>query len=161
MIKTRLINGKPGPSYTSAFLAENHDMCKDWVLVDEYLANYINPSWVNNEWIEAATPEEVKENLKHEIKAKYELHRFNGWNAYQNFRAIIVSDIYDAKINEPQAFIIEQFLKVAYDRISQNGDWKTARHELGQITGYPSFVNEYYDLALQFIDDYINNNYDS
>ena len=153
---SKLVNNIPVGKFTLEFVDQNPDN-----YAPLYEGGFAKPIWNGTTYVESGTNEEVKENLKKEIKAKYEFHRTNGWNAYQNFRAIIVSDIYDGKISEPQAFIIEQFLKVAYDRISQNGDWKTARHELGQITGYPSFVNEYYDLALQFIDDYITNNYDS
>lgn len=95
------------------------------------------------------------------IKEKYEQHRANGWNAYQDFRAMIVLDIYSGKITEIQAFLIENDLKVAYDRIAQNGDWKTAYFELSQkMVSYP-FVQEYMDIALAFILDYITKNYEN
>lgn len=104
---------------------------------------------------------EIRKEQMEGIKAKYEQHRANGWNAYQDFRAMIVVDIYSGKITETQAFLIENDLKVAYDRIAQNGDWKTAYFELNQKTVTYAFVQEYMDIALAFILDYITNNYDS
>lgn len=109
---------------------------------------------------EPLTPEQIKANAVAEIKAKYEFHRANGWNAYQDFRAIIVLDIASGDITENQAFLIEKELKVAYDRIAQNGDWKTAYYELSQVqVSYP-FIQPYMDIALSFIANYIQNNYD-
>ena len=107
------------------------------------------------------TPQELKEIAIAEIKAKYEFHRLNGWNAYQDFRAMIVLDIASGEITEQQAFLIEKDLKLGYDRIAQNGDWKTAYYELSQVTVSYPFIQEYLDIALSFIATYIQNNYDS
>ncbi len=107
------------------------------------------------------TPQELKDIAIAEIKAKYEFHRANGWNAYQDFRAMIVLDIASGDITEQQAFLIEKDLKLGYDRISQNGDWKTAHYELSQITVSYPFIQSYLDIALSFIATYIQNNYDS
>jgi len=107
------------------------------------------------------TAQELKDIAIAEIKAKYEFHRANGWNAYQEFRAMIVLDIANGKITETQAFLIEKDLKLGYDRISQNGDWKTAYYELSQVTVSYPFIQEYLDIALSFIATYIQNNYDS
>lgn len=107
------------------------------------------------------TPQELKNITIAEIKAKYEFHKINGWNAYQDFRAIIVLDIASGKLTETQAFLIEKDLKVAYDRIAQNGDWKTAYYELSQVeVSYP-FIQEYLDIAMNYIINYIEINYDS
>lgn len=107
------------------------------------------------------TESQLKEIAISEIKAKYEFHRLNGWNAYQDFRAMIVIDIEAGDITEQQAFLIEKDLKLGYDRIAQNGDWKTAYYELSQIqVSYP-FIQEYLDIALNYIANYIQNNYDS
>ncbi|UOX32421.1 hypothetical protein LXD69_10190 [Flavobacterium sediminilitoris] len=95
-----------------------------------------------------------------EIKNKYEFHKINGWDAYQNFRAKVVNDIYNGLISEEQAFIIEENLSVAYDQISTTGDWKTARYKLLQVSPYPPYVQPYYDLAIILINDYITNNYE-
>ena len=106
------------------------------------------------------TPQELKDIAIAEIKAKYEFHRANGWSAYQDFRAMIVLDIANEAITETQAFLIEKDLKIGYDRIAQNGDWKTAYYELSQVqVSYP-FIQPYMDIALSFIANYIQNNYD-
>ena len=68
--------------------------------------------------VEGISQSELIKNKIADIKAKYENHKINGWNAYQDFRAMIVLDIYDGKITEQMAFIIEKDLK-PYDRISQ------------------------------------------
>lgn len=107
------------------------------------------------------TPQELKEIAIAEIKAKYEFHRLNGWNAYQDFRAMIVLDIANEAITETQAFLIEKDLKIGYDRIAQNGDWMTAHYELSQITVSYPFIQSYLDIALNYIANYIQNNYDS
>jgi len=107
------------------------------------------------------TESQLKEIAIAEIKAKYEFHRLNGWNAYQDFRAMIVLDIANEAITETQAFLIEKDLKIGYDRISQNGDWMTAHYELSQITVSYPFIQSYLDIALNYIANYIQNNYDS
>ena len=110
---------------------------------------------------EPLTPEQLKANAMAEIKAKYEFHRANGWNAYQDFRSMIVLDIDSGEITEQQAFLIEKDLKLGYDRIAQNGDWKTAYYELSQTTVSYPFIQAYMDIALGFIANYIATNYDS
>lgn len=107
------------------------------------------------------TPQELKEIAIAEIKAKYEFHRANGWSAYQDFRAMIVLDIASGKLTETQAFLIEKDLKVGYDRIAQNGDWKTAYFELSQITVSYPFIQQYLDIAMNYIINYIEINYDN
>lgn len=107
------------------------------------------------------TPQELKDIAIAEIKSKYEFHRANGWSAYQDFRAMIVLGIASGDITEQQAFLIEKDLKLGYDRIAQNGDWKTAYYELSQVTVSYPFIQEYLDIALNFIANYIQNNYDS
>jgi len=107
------------------------------------------------------TESQLKEIAIAEIKAKYEFHRANGWGAYQDFRAMIVIDIEAGDITEQQAFLIEKDLKLGYDRIAQNGDWKTAYYELSQIQVSYSFIQEYLDVTLNYIANYIQNNYDS
>jgi hypothetical protein len=110
---------------------------------------------------EPLTPDQLKAQTVAEIKAKYEYHKANGWNAYQDFRAMIVLDIASGVITREQAFLIEKDLKLGYDRIAQNGDWMTAHYELSQVTVSYPFIQEYLDIALSFIATYIQNNYDS
>lgn len=142
----------------------------DEMVVDESVTESFRKAFYNFETRtfyegEVLTNEQIATEIRKEqmegIKAKYDQHRANGWNAYQDFRAMIVVDIYSGKITETQAFLIENDLKVAYDRIAQNGDWKTAYFELSQkMVSYP-FVQEYMDIALAFILDYITNNYEN
>jgi hypothetical protein len=130
-----------------------------------YTDNFIEPKFNFETEVfyegKTLTPEEIKAIAIAEIKAKYEFHRANGWNAYQDFRAMIVLDIAEAVITETQAFLIEKDLKLGYDRIAQNGDWKTAYYELSQVTVSYPFIQPYMDIALSYILDYIANNYDS
>lgn len=96
-----------------------------------------------------------------DIIAKYASHKRNGAAAYENFRAKIVIDISKGLITEGQAFAIEKDLKVAYDRLAQNGDWKTGYFELSQVTASYPFIQSYLDISLAFMLDYITNNYES
>lgn len=138
----------------------------EWIFTDILPSIEIKkPVWNGAEWIEGLTDDEIAEqetkNTIFEIKQKYEFHKSNGWNAYQDFRAMIVVDISQGKITEVQAFQIEASLKVAYDRIAQTGDWKTAYHELSNVVVLEPFIQPYMDLALNYISNYITNNYDS
>ena len=66
--------------------------------------------------------EEKKTNaIKAEIKSKYEFHKQNGWEFYQNFRAEIVVAIYGGDITEGDAFQIEAHLKDGFDKIANTG----------------------------------------
>lgn len=125
---------------------------------------FINPSHQNGVIIETATPQQIEDqielNILLDIKKKYEFHKNNGWEAYQDFRAKVVNDIYKGLITEEEAFLIENNLCVAFDQISTTGDWKTARYKLMQVIPYPPLVEPYYNYALQIINDYITNNYE-
>lgn len=153
-----------GGSITELVLNENE------IAIEEFVSESFRKAFYNFETQtfyegEVLTSEQIASEIRKKqmegIKAKYEQHRANGWNAYQDFRAMIVVDIYLRKITETQAFLIENDLKVAYDRIAQNGDWKTAYYELSQKTVSYPFVQAYMDIALAFILDYITNNYEN
>ena len=121
---------------------------------DEFIYQIVN--------IPALTDEAIKLQAIQETKLRYENHKAQGWEAYQNFRANIVSDIAEEIITEPQAFAIEELLSVAYDKISASGDWKTALYKLSQVVipqGY-EFVQPYYDAAHQELETYIVANYE-
>lgn len=105
--------------------------------------------------------EDLKKEKIEATKLKYELHRRNGWDAYQEFRAMIVEEIDTGIITKNQAFEIEANLKVAYDRIAQNGDWQTAHFELSKVVVSQPFVQPYLDLALNYIENYITKNYEN
>lgn len=113
--------------------------------------------------VEGATENQIEELKKENIKARYELHKADGWQAYQDFRADLVNQIYKGTLTEALAFVIENYLSVAYDKIAQNGDWKTAYYKLSTTTipQEHSFVEEYKNKALQILGKYINDNYPS
>lgn len=146
-------------------ITETEPLDSLWTTIEPPL--FIKPTYNGTTWIEGEvlTEEEKilqsRRNQALQIKEKYEFHRLNGWNAYQDFRAMIILDIHDGKITENQAFLIEKDLKVAYDRIAQNGDWKTAYYELSQKTVSYPFIQNYMTIALNFILNYIQTNYDS
>ena len=147
------------------YIVQSDEVIENAVLVTEENNCFIKP--VANDVenfttvVEGISQSELIKNKIADIKAKYENHKINGWNAYQDFRAMIVLDIYDGKITEQMAFIIEKDLKLAYDRISQNGDWKTAYYELSNAPVTASFVTPYKTLALNYIANYIQTNYDN
>ncbi len=126
---------------------------------------FLKPRWNNVEWIEGASAEELSihnDFLRGEkIKATYEQRKADGWNAYQDFRADMVKEIYDQVITKPQAFIIEDFLSQGYDKIAQQGDWETAHYKLSQIIlpEQYSFVQSYLDKAKAIMLNYIQINY--
>lgn len=159
-MKTLIIDDVPIRNYEDDFVN------KDWTFGPLYNGSFLLPkiNWETGTYYESATEEQLTAEFKRlrseQIKLKYEFHKANGWKAYQDFRAKVVSDIYDGRITEEQAFIVESNLKVAYDRIAQNGDWKTARFELQQVNPFPEFVQFYYDLALNYINQYITENYE-
>lgn len=113
------------------------------------------------DFYDAATPEEIEEGNLNYIKSKYEAHRANGWQYYQDFRANIVIDIEKQTVTEEQAFVIEEYLSVAFNRVAETGDWKTAYFKLSQVSGFPTYVQPYYDKAMADILTYIQTNYDS
>jgi len=118
---------------------------------------YPNPTMVT----EGCTPQEVRATKMERTKEKYEVHQRNGWNAYQDFRANIVQEIEEKIINEQMAFIIEDNLKVGYDRIQQTGDWKTALYFLQHLVVSHMFVEPYRIAAIQVAENYISVNYES
>lgn len=123
--------------------------------------NFIKNKFTGIEWVEGASESEIIEKQKLDIKNQYEQRRADGWAAYQTFRAELVLDIDKGNLTEIQAFIIESYLGKGYDKIAQNGDWKTAAFLLLQ-TSLPeahSFVQNYLNKALEIINDYITKNY--
>ena len=118
------------------------------------------------------TPEEIALEAQQALEAaaeaeiqyvidKYEVHKTNGWNEYQRFRAQIVLDIEKGILTELDAFMIEAFLKSGFDKIANSGDWKTARYILGASETSDPIIVTYKDKALTIIDAYILDNYDN
>lgn len=107
------------------------------------------------------TQEDIDNYAKEETKARYELYKLDGWKAYQDFRADLVNLINKDELTEVLAFVIENYLSVAYDKIAQNGDWKTAYYKLSMlvIPEIHAFVLPYKLKAIEIIETYINENY--
>lgn len=110
-------------------------------------------------------PETHVENVKEEhlylTMARYEQHKADGWNYYQEFRANLVWEIDNSILTVQQAFLIENYLSIGYDKIAQNGDWMTASYKLKQIV-LPTaheFVRAYLNKAIEILDSYIEMNY--
>ena len=115
----------------------------------------------NGVFYDGATAEQIRSKNIENTKGKYELHKANGWNAYQDFRANIVEQISDGLLTEEQAFMIEINLSVGYDKIQQTGDWKTALYLLQNTTVSDAFIEPYRIAAIEIIEGYISNNYES
>ena len=117
------------------------------------------------EYYENATQEEVdayvNEKRSIDIKSAYEQRKSDGWDAYQEFRANMVKEIYDGIITKTQAFVIEDYLGKGYDKIAQQGDWETAYYKLSTtvIPDQHLFVQPYLDSAKAIMLTYIQNNY--
>lgn len=105
--------------------------------------------------------ENIKEQQMYATMLRYEKHKADGWDYYQRFRAGLVWEIRNNNLTVEQAFLIENYLSIGYDKIAQNGDWMTASYKLKQIV-LPSqyqFVKPYLDKAIEILDTYILNNY--
>lgn len=129
-------------------------------LIQPKVNDISNPEFWKNGFsgYELVSAKALKE--KNYIKKKYEMHRKNGWNEYQEFRAEVVMDISKNIITEIQAFQLEDYLKESYDKINNTGDWKTAKFILQNLSGHPTWMESYINSAIQRVDDYIIENYD-
>jgi hypothetical protein len=117
------------------------------------------------EFYENASQEEVDAYISQlrskTIKEAYEQRKMDGWEAYQDFRADMVKEIYDDIITKQQAFIIEDYLGKGYDKIAQQGDWETAYYKLSTtvVAEADAFVQPYLDKAKIIMLAYIQANY--
>lgn len=160
MIKSKInIDNSFGGNFTEDRIKE------EWEMTDiVYGGSFFKPVWNGNQWIEGLNILEISVQQeranKDYIKSKYEIHKVNGWNEYQDFRAQVITDINAQIISETQAFLLEDYLKDAYNKISSTGDWKTARWVLTQLAGHELWMQPYIDSALSRVNVYITNNYD-
>ncbi len=105
--------------------------------------------------------ENIKEEQMYATMLRYEKHKADGWDYYQRFRAGLVWEIDNGVLTVQQAFLIENYLSIGYDKIAQNGDWMTASYKLKQIS-LPTaheFVRIYLNSAIIILDSYIEMNY--
>ena len=110
---------------------------------------------------EFVTPKETESIRTEATIARYAKFKQDGAESYESFRADIVSKVFKRELEESQAFIISKYLSNSYDRIKNNGDWKTAYFELGLVT-IPSqygYVNEFKKKAIEIMQKYIATNY--
>jgi len=134
-------------------------MSEDSPLYASFLAYLENDGEILN--TDFVFPEDLEREQKDATKNRYEKYKDDGWEAYQEFRAELVRKIDGLELTEPQAFVIESYLSIGYDKIAQNGDWKTAMYRLNQVTLQPQhqFVASYLSKALQIISNYVLENY--
>jgi hypothetical protein len=112
-------------------------------------------------FIENLSDEEIKNQHIYTTMLRYEQHKLDGWNYYQRFRAGLVWEIDNGVLTVQQAFLIENYLSIGYDKIAQNGDWMTASYKLKRIS-LPTaheFVRIYLNSAIIILDSYIEMNY--
>jgi hypothetical protein len=132
-------------------------------MVENFISPYYN--FETQSFYENASSEEVAEfedaKRSELIKSAYEQRKVDGWQAYQEFRAGMVKEIYDQVLTKQQAFIIEDFLGKGYDKIAQQGDWETAYYKLSTtvIPEQYAFVQSYLDAAKAIMLQYIQKNY--
>lgn len=131
----------------------------DEILTEFFIEPYFNQT--TRVFYEGATQEEADKLRTENIKSAYEQRKSDGWDAYQEFRADMVKEIYDEIITKQQAFIIEDYLGKGYDKIAQQGDWETAYYKLSTtvIAQEHSFVQFYLDSAKSIMLAYIQANY--
>jgi hypothetical protein len=129
------------------------------ILTESFIVPYFNQE--TREFYEGATQEEIAKLRTENIKLAYEQRKSDGWDAYQDFRADMVKEIYDNIITKQQAFIIEDYLGKGYDKIAQQGDWETAYYKLSTtvIAEADAFVQPYLDKAKSIMLAYIQTNY--
>lgn len=107
------------------------------------------------------TEDEIIELQKFATIKKYEQFRIDGISAYEDYRAIIVSKVFKKELSETQAFLISKYLSSSFDKIKNNGDWKTALFELDSISipDKYDYIIEYKNEALELMQNYIAENY--
>ena len=150
------------------FAVANFEDTETEIGVDEILTEFFVEPYFNfetREFYENATQEEVDAYISQQrsitIKSAYEQRKIDGWEAYQDFRADMVKEIYDNIITKQQAFTIEDYLGKGYDKIAQQGDWETAYYKLSTtvIAEADAFVQPYLDKAKTIMLAYIQANY--
>lgn len=146
------------------FAIANFEDTKTEIAIDEILTKSFVVPYFNQEtreFYEGATQEELNGLRTETIKSAYEQRKSDGWDAYQDFRADMVKEIYDGVITKQQAFVIEDYLGKGYDKIAQQGDWETAYYKLSTtvISEQHSFVQSYLNSAKEIMLTYIQTNY--
>lgn len=95
------------------------------------------------------------------VIGKYNDYKTDGINYYDSFRAKIVLDVNNNLISQEQGVSIGKILKPCFDWII-TGDWLNALQELEEMiitSSSPIKANEYYQMAKNFVTNYIAENY--
>ena len=116
-MKTRVINNRYAGNYTETWLQENKDNIINGVLVSEwetvilYDGNFLDPLFNGTEWVEGATPEQIKENEINKEFNLYQERQTSGLNLYlkheAEYRIMFLNDV----ITKDQFNVIEETLK--------------------------------------------------
>ena len=116
-MKTRVINNRYAGNYTETWLQENKDNIINGVLVSEwetvilYDGNFLDPLFNGTEWVEGATPEQIKENQVNKEFNLYQERQTSGLNLYlkheAEYRIMFLNDV----ITKDQFNVIEETLK--------------------------------------------------
>ena len=116
-MKTRVINNRYAGNYTETWLQENKDNIINGVLVSEwetvilYDGNFLDPLFNGTEWVEGATPEQIKENQVNKEFNLYQQRQTSGLNLYlkheAEYRIMFLNDV----ITKDQFNVIEETLK--------------------------------------------------
>lgn len=141
------------------YFEEQPENSTDLMCTTPFVDTRFNP--VTNEYFEGASQSELRLANIERTKMKYDQHKANGWNAYQDFRGNIVEEIAEGVLTQTEGILIELDLSVGYDKIQQTGDWMTARYLLQNLTVSQPFIEPYRLSAIEIITNYINYNYDS
>ena len=86
MNNTRVIDNKPAQTYSLTWINDNLNnfingaLVSEWILVDEYLENFVSPIWNGTEFIEGATPEEIAEQTLSKIALHEKYPEVQGMN---------------------------------------------------------------------------------
>jgi len=133
---------------------------------NSYVSDIAPEIAINVVEIPDVSPEQIakaqKEIAKADVLSKYEFHTNNGIQAYNDFRADLVVDLYTGLIaTELDAILIGNHLIDVYGWI-QKGDWKSALHNFNDLTeSMPIEFDAYKGKVLQIITDYVANNYEN
>ena len=164
-MKTRVINNKYAGNYTKNWLQENKDNIINGVLVSEwetvilYNGNFLDPLFNGAEWVEGATPEQIKENQVNNEFNLYQQRQNEGLNLYLKHEAEYRIMYLNEVITKDQFNVIEETLKPVRLELGF-GQLKNAFELLKDIPATRIGVdiyNEFYsDLELLINDLYVN-----
>ena len=116
-MKTRVINSKYAGNYTDKWLKENKDkvingvLVSDWETVILYDGNFLEPFFNGVEWVEGATPEQIKENEVNKEFSLYQQRQNEGMNLYLKHEAEWRTMFINEDITKDQFNVIEEAFK--------------------------------------------------